>query len=44
MKVLPKSILAVGLQVIVLVYVLADILAEDLPLESISEAFVAKFP
>ena len=42
-KVLPKTILAAGDRVIVLVYVLADVLVGDLPLESVSKAVVAKF-
>ena len=42
-KVFPKSILPVGLWSIVLVHVLADVLADDLPLEPIFEAFVAEF-
>ena len=43
-KVLPKTILAAGDRVIVLVCVLADVLVGDLPLESIFKAIVAKFP
>ena len=43
-KVLPKTILAAGHRVIVLAYVLVDILVGNPPLESISEAVVAKFP
>ena len=43
MKALPRSILAAGLQVIVLVYVLADILAQKLQLESIFDAVIEKF-
>ena len=42
-KVLPKTILAAGHRVIVLVYVLADVLVGNLPLESVSKAVVAKF-